>query len=62
MKTVILQITNYLNGSFSFNLNTFITINGGVVQLDRITDFGSVGWGFESSLPHYMKVDIILMQ
>ena len=22
----------------------------GVVQLDRITDFGSVGWGFESSL------------
>ena len=29
--------------------------NGGVVQLDRITDFGSVGWGFESSLPHRRK-------
>ena len=27
-------------------------INGPVVQLDRISDFGSEGWGFESSLGH----------
>ena len=26
---------------------------GPVVQLDRISDFGSEGWGFESSLGHY---------
>ena len=26
--------------------------NGPVVQLDRISDFGSEGWGFESSLGH----------
>ena len=25
---------------------------GPVVQLDRISDFGSEGWGFESSLGH----------
>ena len=29
---------------------------GSVVQLDRISDFGSEGWGFESSLGHeYIK-------
>ena len=27
---------------------------GPVVQLDRISDFGSEGWGFESSLGHYL--------
>ena len=26
---------------------------GSVVQLDRISDFGSEGWGFESSLGHF---------
>ena len=25
---------------------------GSVVQLDRMSDFGSDGWGFESSLGH----------
>ena len=29
--------------------------NGPVVQLDRISDFGSEGWGFESSLGHYIN-------
>lgn len=33
----------------------YANIFGGVVQLDRITDFGSVGWGFESSLPHKFR-------
>ena len=28
---------------------------GPVVQLDRISDFGSEGWGFESSLGHQEK-------
>ena len=28
--------------------------NGSVVQLDRISDFGSEGWGFESSLGHFI--------
>ena len=28
--------------------------NGSVVQLDRISDFGSGGWGFESSLGHFI--------
>ena len=28
--------------------------NGSVVQLDRISDFGSEGWGFESSLGHLL--------
>ena len=37
-----------------------IQYNGGVVQLDRITDFGSVGWGFESSLPHKLSLRIII--
>ena len=27
-------------------------INGLVVQLDRISDFGSEGWGFESLRGH----------
>ena len=27
---------------------------GSVVQLDRISDFGSEGWGFESSLGHFL--------
>ena len=27
---------------------------GSVVQLDRISDFGSEGWGFESSLSHLL--------
>lgn len=29
--------------------------NGCVVQLDRISDFGSEGWGFESSRGHNKK-------
>ena len=32
--------------------NIFATI-GSVVQLDRISDFGSDGWGFESLRGHY---------
>ena len=28
---------------------------GPVVQLDRISDFGSEGWGFESSLGHIIN-------
>ncbi len=36
-------------------LNFFcrFAVDGLVVQLDRIPDFGSGGWGFESSLGHY---------
>ena len=34
---------------------------GSVVQLDRISDFGSEGWGFESSLGH-KKILIKLYQ
>ena len=34
-------------------------INGPVVQLDRISDFGSEGWGFESSLGHGLFPRII---
>jgi hypothetical protein len=30
----------------------FLKGHGPVVQLDRISDFGSEGWGFESSLGH----------
>ena len=29
-----------------------LIINGCVVQLDRISDFGSEGWGFESLRGH----------
>ena len=29
---------------------------GSVVQLDRISDFGSEGWGFESSLGHHFNL------
>jgi len=29
-----------------------LQFTGPVVQLDRISDFGSEGWGFESSLGH----------
>ena len=32
--------------------------HGPVVQLDRISDFGSEGWGFESSLGHYTRSTI----
>ena len=33
---------------------------GPVVQLDRISDFGSEGWGFESSLGHFFQCDIYI--
>ena len=31
---------------------------GSVVQLDRISDFGSEGWGFESSLGNIFKLNL----
>ena len=31
--------------------------SGSVVQLDRMTDSGSVGWGFESLRSHAKKVN-----
>ena len=33
---------------------------GSVVQLDRISDFGSEGWGFESSLGHLLILFFII--
>ena len=33
---------------------------GSVVQLDRISDFGSEGWGFESSLGHLFLIFFII--
>ena len=33
---------------------------GSVVQLDRISDFGSEGWGFESSLGHKITLLIVV--
>ena len=33
---------------------------GSVVQLDRISDFGSEGWGFESSLGHFILFFFLL--
>ena len=33
---------------------------GSVVQLDRISDFGSGGWGFESSLSHLLLLFFII--
>ena len=33
---------------------------GSVVQLDRISDFGSEGWGFESSLGHLLILFFIV--
>ncbi len=33
---------------------------GSVVQLDRISDFGSEGWGFESSLGHFFLLFFII--
>ena len=33
---------------------------GSVVQLDRISDFGSEGWGFESSLGHLLLFFLII--
>ena len=33
---------------------------GSVVQLDRISDFGSEGWGFESSLGHLLLLFFII--
>ena len=35
--------------------NVIFALHGPVVQLDRISDFGSEGWGFESSLGHIKK-------
>ena len=34
---------------------------GSVVQLDRISDFGSEGWGFESSLGHLLLLFFFLI-
>ncbi len=34
------------------NIESNIKTLGRVVQLDRISDFGSEGWGFESSRGH----------
>ncbi len=36
----------------SINAQMYLCIPGRVVQLDRISDFGSEGWGFESSRGH----------
>ena len=33
---------------------------GSVVQLDRISDFGSEGWGFESSLGHLINFNFLI--
>ena len=33
---------------------------GSVVQLDRISDFGSEGWGFESLRGHKLSLRIII--
>ena len=33
--------------------------NGCVVQLDRISDFGSEGWGFESLRGHVKRIKLI---
>ena len=38
----------------------FIMNFGSVVQLDRISDFGSEGWGFESSLGHKITLLIFI--
>ena len=35
---------------------TFATAFGSVVQLDRIADSGSVGWGFESPRGHCLSI------
>ena len=32
--------------------------SGSVVQLDRMTDSGSVGWGFESPRSHEVKCKV----
>jgi hypothetical protein len=34
------------------NVSIFAAVEALVVQLDRISDFGSEGWGFESSRVH----------
>ena len=46
-------------------LITWIAVNsrhfiGRVVQLDRISDFGSEGWGFESSRGHELRGQLLL--
>ncbi len=47
----ILSKKNYLK-NIDKKIPAFAGINGCVVQLDRISDFGSEGWGFESLRGH----------
>ena len=37
------------------DLIKFATLKGRVAQLDRAPDYGSGGWGFDSSLVHGIK-------
>lgn len=37
------------------DLIKFATLKGRVAQLDRAPDYGSGGWGFDSSLVHSIK-------
>ena len=34
--------------------NPYIICTAAVAQLDRASGFGPEGWGFESSLPHFI--------
>jgi hypothetical protein len=42
------------------DLIKFATLKGRVAQLDRAPDYGSGGWGFDSSLVHSLKAPDLL--
>ena len=50
------QMENNINFS---EKQVILNTKGPVVQLDRISDFGSDGWGFESLLGHKLSSRII---
>ena len=52
MRIVEFEICHQPQNTQTLQLINALTQNGFVVQLDRITDFGSVGWGFESLRGH----------
>ena len=56
MRIVEFEICHQPQNTQTLQLINALTQNGFVVQLDRITDFGSVGWGFESLRGHRFEI------
>ena len=59
--TTIQSDNFFIKKKLLYLINGYFCCLGLVVQLDRISDFGSDGWGFESLLGRYYFLVIIFL-